>query len=176
MSTWKIDPAHSSANFSVKHMMIAKVRGGFDRLEGTMQYDAQNPAGLKVEATIDATSINTGEAQRDTHLKSADFFDVATYPTLYFVSREITSLDEGELMVQGDLTIHGVTQRVELRVDGPSEEMKDPWGNSKIAISAVGKLKRKDFGLNWNAALETGGILVGEDVAITLDVQFIKQA
>ncbi len=172
---YQIDPSHSTANFSIKHMMIAKVHGGFDKISGTLEYDTQTPENSRIEAQIDAASVNTREAQRDTHLKSADFFDIEKYPTILFVSKSVEGTGEERLKVRGDLTIHGVTQEVVLDVEGPSEEMKDPWGNIKIGISATTKIKRKDFGLTWNAALETGGILVGDDVAISLDVQFVKQ-
>lgn len=176
MSTkWQIDPSHSSANFSIKHMMIAKVHGGFEKLSGTMVYDAADPSKSSVEAVIEASSINTREPQRDTHLKSSDFFDVEKFPTLTFKSKRVEKTGDGELKVTGDLTIHGVTKEVVLDVEGPSEELKDPWGNTKIGISATTKIKRKDFGLTWNAALEAGGFLVGDDVTISLDVQFAKQ-
>ena len=170
---WTIDPAHSSASFSIKHMMIAKVHGGFEKLSGQLAYD---PASLKdstIEVTIDAASINTREPQRDTHLKSADFFDVEHFPTLTFRSTAVSGSGDS-LKVIGDLTIHGITKSVTLAVEGPSEEMKDPWGNTKIGASATTKISRKEFGLTWNAALEAGGFLVGDDVAITLDIQFLK--
>ena len=173
---YQIDPSHSSVSFSIKHMMIAKVHGGFEKMTGCLIYDAQNPSLSTVEATIDAASINTREGQRDTHLKSADFFEVEKYPTLNFKSTSIEKAGDTELKVKGDLTIHGVTQQVTLDVEGPTAEMKDPWGNTKIGASATTKIKRKDFGLTWNAALEAGGFLVGDDVNITLEVQFVKQA
>jgi len=175
LTTWQIDTAHSSANFSIKHMMIAKVHGGFEKLSGTLQYDPQDITKSSVEAVIETASINTREAQRDAHLKSADFFDAEKYPQLIFKSKKIEK-DGDDLKVIGDLTIHGVTKEVVLNAEAPSEEMKDPWGNTKIGISATTKIKRKDFGLNWNAALEAGGVLVGDDVAITLDIQFLKKA
>ena len=175
MSTFQIDPSHSSANFSIKHMMIAKVHGGFDKISGKLNYDPKNPSATTLEVSIDATSINTREAQRDTHLKSADFFDVEKYPTINFVSKRVEG-HNGELKVSGDLTIHGVTQAVTIDFEAPSEELKDPWGNTKMAISGSTKIKRKDFGLTWNAALEAGGLLVGDDVSISVDVQFVKEA
>ncbi len=173
--TFQIDPSHSSANFSIKHMMIAKVHGGFEKMSGKLVYDATNPSKSSIEVAIETASINTREAQRDTHLKSADFFDVEKYPTITFKSTRVEGA-AGNLKVIGDLTIHGVTKSVTLEVEGPSDEMKDPWGNVKIGASAKTMIKRKDFGLTWNAALETGGLLVGDDVTITLDVQFVKQA
>lgn len=173
-ATFTIDSAHSSANFSIKHMMIAKVHGGFEKLSGTLLLDSQDITKSSIEATIDASSINTREAQRDAHLKSADFFDVEKYPTLTFKSKKVEQ-DGDDLKVTGDLTIHGVTKEVVFEVEGPSAELKDPYGNIKIGISAKTKIKRKDFGLSWNAALEAGGVLVGDDVSISLDVQFAKK-
>ena len=173
MSTYQIDPSHSTANFSVKHMMIAKVHGGFEKMSGKFIYDSSAPEKSSVDVTIDATSINTREPQRDTHLRSADFFDVEKYPTLTFKSSRFER-DGDDLKVVGDLTIHGVTKQVELAIETPSAEHKDPWGNIKIGVSGTTKIKRKDFGLTWNAALEAGGVLVGDDISITLDVQLVK--
>ncbi len=175
MSKYQIDSAHSTAGFSIKHMMIAKVHGSFQKLSGTLDFDPQNPALTQVEVTIDAASINTNESQRDAHLKSADFFDVEKFPTLTFKSTRVEGTP-GELKLMGELTIHGITKSVVLEVEGPSAELKDPWGNTKLGASATTKIKRKDFGLTWNAALEAGGFLVGDDVQITLDVQFVKQS
>ncbi|QDK39061.1 YceI family protein [Bdellovibrio sp. NC01] len=174
MSTYNIDPSHSSASFSIKHMMIAKVHGAFEKMSGKLEYDAKNPLQSKIDVSIDAASVNTREAQRDTHLRSPDFFDVEKYPAITFKSTRIEG-EAGDLKVIGDLTIHGVTLPVTLAVEGPTDEMKDPWGNLKIGASATTKIKRKDFGLTWNAALEAGGFLVGDDVTVQLDVQFVKQ-
>lgn len=174
MNKYQIDPSHSVASFSIKHMMIAKVHGAFEKMSGQLEYDSQNVSQSKVEVKIEAASINTREPQRDTHLKSPDFFDVEKYPLITFKSTQIFQ-DGDSLKVVGDLSIHGVTQQITLDVEGPTEEMKDPWGNAKIGASGVTKIKRKDFGLTWNAALEAGGVLVGDDVSITLDVQFVKQ-
>lgn len=175
MSQYQIDPSHSSATFTIKHMMIAKVHGGFEKMSGKLNYDPANPTQASVEVAIEANSINTREPQRDAHLKSADFFDIEKYPLITFKSARIDRSSDG-LKVVGDLTIHGVTKQVALEVETPSEEVKDPWGNTKIGASGTTKIKRKDFGLTWNAALEAGGFLVGDDVTIHLDVQFIKQA
>jgi polyisoprenoid-binding protein YceI len=172
--TWQIDTAHSSANFSIKHMMIAKVHGGFEKLSGTLQLDSADITKSSLQASIEAASINTREAQRDAHLKSADFFDAEKYPTLDFKSTKVEK-DGDDLKVTGQLTIHGVSKEVVFQVEGPTEEVKDPYGNIKIGISATAKIKRKDFGLGWNAALEAGGVLVGDDVALSLDVQFARK-
>ena len=176
ITTFQIDPTHASVNFSIKHMMVAKVHGGFEKIRGTLVYDSEKLSDSKVEAEIDVASVNTREAQRDTHLKSADFFDVEKFPTITFKSTRFDKNSDGDIMVYGDLTIHGITQNVALEVEELSGEIKDPWGNTKLGISAKTKVKRKEFGLTWNAALETGGILVGDDVAITLDIEFTKQA
>lgn len=175
MSTYQIDPSHSSASFSIKHMMIAKVHGGFEKLSGKLTYDPSWPAKSNIEVAIEAASINSREEKRDAHLKSADFFDVEKYPQITFKSQSFEKAEDG-IKVVGDLTIHGVTKQVTLNMESPSEEIKDPWGNTKIAVSGSTKIKRKDFGLTWNAALEAGGVLVGDDVSITLDVQLVKQA
>lgn len=175
-STWNIDPVHSAAQFKVKHMMISNVKGEFTAVKGSLEFDEQNVENSSVQAEIDASTINTRDPQRDAHLKSADFFDVEKFPTLSFRSTQVSRKGGGELTVTGELTIHGITRPVTVVVEGPSEATKDPWGNTRIGISATTKINRKDFGLTWNAALETGGILVGEEVTITLDVQFVKSA
>lgn len=173
-STWNIDPVHSVAEFKVKHMMISNVKGQFTGVTGTLTLDEEDATKSKVQVSIEAASINTREEQRDAHLKSADFFDVEKFPALSFRSTRVARKGEDELEVEGDLTIHGVTRTVKFAVEGPTAPGKDPWGNTRIGISATTKINRKDYGLTWNAALETGGILVGDEVTITLDVQFIK--
>jgi len=175
MTTYTIDPAHSVADFKVRHLMVSNVRGEFSGVTGTVQFDAENPANSKVEATIPVGSIQTREPQRDTHLKSADFFDVENFPQIKFVSTKVAKEDDEEYKVTGDLTIHGVTKEVTLEVEGPAPEAKDPWGNRKSGASAKTKINRKDFGLVWNMALETGGVLVGEDVQIHLDLELTRQ-
>jgi len=174
ITTWNIDPAHAIAEFKVKHMMIANVKGQFSRLSGVLTLDESDIANSRVEASIEAASIETHNEQRDTHLKSPDFFDVEKFPILSFKSTDIRVVRDGELKLQGDLTIRGVTRKVTFVVEGPTPPTKDPWGNARIGISATTRINRKDFGLTWNAALETGGILVGDDVNISLDVEFVK--
>jgi polyisoprenoid-binding protein YceI len=173
-TTWNIDPVHSLAEFKVKHMMISNVKGQFPKLTGTLTLDESDLTNSQVEASIEAASIETRDPQRDAHLKSADFFDVETFPTLSFKSTGISGVRDGELAVEGDLTIRGVTRKVRFSVAGPTPPAKDPWGNTRVGGSATTKINRKDFGLTWNTALETGGILVGDEVTITLDVQFVK--
>lgn len=175
-TTYTIDPAHSSAQFVIRHMMITNVRGGFSSVKGTVEFDAANPSDSSVDVVIDANSIKTLDEQRDAHLKSADFLDVEKYPTITFKSTKVTPGSDGEATVTGDLTIHGVTKPVTLKVEGPTAEGKDPWGNIRIGASATTKIKRSDFGLTWNAALETGGIMVADELKVELDVQMIKAA
>ena len=172
-SIWNIDPAHSVVEFKVKHMMISNVKGSFPKVAGVLTLDEANPAASKVEASVEVASIETRDAQRDGHLKSADFFDAEKYPAMTFVS---TAVNPAAGTVEGDLTIKGITNKVTFEVEGPTAPAQDPWGNLRVAISATTKISRKEFGLTWNAALETGGVLVGDDVTITLDAQFVKAA
>ena len=173
-TTWNIDPVHSVAEFKVKHMMISNVKGQFTAITGVMTVDESDVTKSHIEASIDAASVQTRDAQRDGHLKSPDFFDVEKFRTLSFKSTRVTRTGEGEHEVAGDLTIRGVTREVVFNVEGPTPPAKDPWGNTRVGLSATTKINRKDYGLTWNAALETGGILVGEEVTITLDVQLVK--
>ena len=172
---WNIDPSHSTAEFSVRHMMITNVKGRFGKLSGTVEYDPAHPELSRLEATIDATSIDTRDEKRDAHLRSPDFFDVEKFPTLTFKSTEVKKTGDG-FTALGDLTMHGVTKPVVLEIEGPSDATKDPWGNTRIGASATAKLNRKEWGLNWNAALEAGGVLVGETVKISLEISLVKAA
>jgi polyisoprenoid-binding protein YceI len=173
-STWNIDPTHTVAEFKVRHMMISNVKGQFAKVTGTLVFDESELASSRVEATIDAASIETRDPQRDAHLKSGDFFDVEKFPMLSFKSTSISLVRAGELAVEGELTIRDVTRKILFDVEGPTSPAEDPWGNTRVAVSATTKISRKDFGLIWNSALEGGGVLVGDDVTITLDVQFVK--
>jgi polyisoprenoid-binding protein YceI len=174
MMTWKIDSSHTSATFSVRHMMVTNVRGEFQTVAGTVELDLAAPEKSRIDATIDVASVNTREAQRDAHLKSADFFDVEHHPQMTFKSKAIRVTGPGSAEVKGDLTIRGTTHEVTLEVEGPSAEHKDPWGAMRVGATATTKIKRGDFGLKWNTALEAGGVLVGEEVKIQLDVELIK--
>ena len=173
-ATYKIDPAHSSAQFVVRHMMISNIRGGFSGVQGTIEYDRDRPTDTQIDVVIDASKISTLDEQRDAHLKGADFLHVEQYPTMTFKSKKSTPVGEGEWKITGDLTIHGVTKEVVLNVEGPTGETKDPFGYTRIGASATTKIRRSDFGLTWNAALETGGIVVGDDLKIELEVSAIK--
>jgi polyisoprenoid-binding protein YceI len=172
--TWKLDPAHSHAEFKVRHMMISNVKGSFASLSGTLTEHTVDSSLSTIEASVPIATVSTGDPQRDGHLKSADFFDAEKYPEMSFKSTSVQKKGDEEYAVTGDLTIHGVTKSVTFAVEGPSAPGKDPWGNTRIGISATAKINRKDFGLNWNAALETGGFLVGEEVHLTVEAQFIK--
>jgi polyisoprenoid-binding protein YceI len=174
--TWNIDPAHSHAEFKVKHMMISNVKGSLSGITGTLVEDTADPGRSQIDASIDIGTLNTGDEKRDGHLKSADFFDHEEHPRMTFKSTRVEKKGNEEYAVTGNLTLHGVTKPVTFAVEGPSQPAKDPWGNTRIGLAATTKINRKDFGLTWNAALESGGILVGEDVHISLDVQLIKAA
>ena len=172
---WQIDSSHSGIHFSVRHMVVAKVRGQFERWTGTVFAQNGELDKATVEVTIDASSIQTGVADRDAHLKSADFFDVASYPEITFKGREIKPVSNGRFVLVGDLTIRGTTREIELQVSDAGQ-VKDPWGNVRAGFSARGSLDRKDYGLTWNQALETGGLVVGDRIEIEIEVEAVKQA
>ncbi|SNB47163.1 YceI family protein [Geobacter sp. DSM 9736] len=174
-SLWNIDPDHSNIGFQVKHMMVANVRGTFEKPAGTLELNDKDITKSKVQVTIPTASINTNVAKRDEHLRSADFFDVEKYPTMTFVSTKVAKAGNDKLKVTGLLTLHGITKEVVLLVEGPTKESRDPWGNIRRGATATTKINRKDFGLVWNAALETGGVAVGEEVTITLDISLIRK-
>jgi polyisoprenoid-binding protein YceI len=175
MAKWVMDASHSLVEFSVKHMMIANVKGRFSKFEGTIDADPANLAAASLNVTVDAASIDTRDEQRDGHLRSADFFNVTEYPTLTFVSKSVQPQGGEEYLLVGDLTMHGVTKEVAFQLTFEGQG-KDPWGNERIGFSAETKVNRKDFGLEWNAALESGGVLVGEQVKISIQVEAVKQA
>jgi polyisoprenoid-binding protein YceI len=172
-TTWIVDAAHSNVEFSIRHLMIATVKGRFADVQGTVTIDEEDPSQTEINVTIGAASIDTRMPQRDEHLRSADFFDVANHPTLTFKSRSVRR--EGETFkVVGDLTIRGVTRELVLDVVAQGRQA-DPWGAQRAGFEATGKIKRSDFGLTWNQALETGGVLVGDDVKISVDVELVAQ-
>lgn len=174
MTTWKLDPGHSSADFSARHMMITTVRGGFRNVTGTIEYDAANPAASSVEVTINTNEItSTGLADRDNHLKSPDFLDIENFPTITFKSTSVKPTSDTEADITGDLTIRGVTRPVTIKAELLGQA-KTPWGTDNIGFHGTTKINREDFGLTWNMALETGGWLVGKDITISLDVEAIK--
>jgi polyisoprenoid-binding protein YceI len=174
-ATWQIDPDHSSFQFKVRHLMVSNVKGDFTKVKGAVTMDDNDVSNLNVELTIDAASVNTGHAKRDEHLRAADFFDVAKYPTITFVSKKVMKDGPDRLKVTGDLTMHGVTRELTVNVEGPSQQVKDPWGNLRRGATGAAKINRKDFGLTWNRTLETGGVVVGEDVDIFVEIELIKK-
>ena len=171
---YTIDPAHSSVQFSVRHLMVSNVRGSFTGVQGTVTADPAQPERGTVEAEIDVHTIATHDENRDAHLKSPDFFDAERYPKITFRSTKIEKAGANTFRVTGDLTIHGVTKPITLEVEEVTEEAKDPWGNTRIGAAAKGKLKRSDFGLTWNAPLETGGFLIGDDVKLEFELELVR--
>ena len=174
-STWQIDPQHSSAQFAVRHLGLSTVRGAFSKLSGTMVRDDQDITNSSVEVTIDVNTVDTREPDRDKDLRSERFFDVAHFPTMTFKSKKVEQVAPGKLRVTGDLTIRGTTKEVTLDVDGPTAPVKDPWGNQRLAATATTKINRQDYGVKWNAKLDNGGVVVGDEVNITLDVEMIQK-
>jgi polyisoprenoid-binding protein YceI len=174
-STWQIDPNHSAAQFAVRHLAISTVRGAFTKVSGTVQLDDKDISKSFVDVTIDAASVDTRVPNRDKDLRSDHFFDVEKYPTLTFKSTKVEKLEPGKLKVTGDLTLHGVTKPVVLEVEGPTAAVKDPWGNQRAAVNATTKINRQDFGMKWNPTMDGGGLVVGNDVAITIDVEMVQK-
>jgi polyisoprenoid-binding protein YceI len=171
---WDLDASHTGAHFSVRHLMVSNVRGEIHVQSGSLTYDPAKPEAAKLDVTLDVKSIDTREAKRDEHLRSADFFDAEKFPTITFKSKSVKKNGKA-LSVTGDLTIHGVTKEAVLEVEEIHGPSKDPWGGTRIGASAATKINRKDFGLAWNAALETGGVVVGEEVKITLEAEFVQK-
>jgi polyisoprenoid-binding protein YceI len=174
-SNWQIDPQHSSAQFSVRHLAISTVRGAFSKVTGTVALDDQDITKSTVDVTIDVTTVDTREPDRDKDLRSDRFFDVAHYPSMTFKSKKVEQVTPGKLKITGDLTIRGTTKEVVLDVEGPTAPIKDPWGNQRTAATATTKVNRQDFGVKWNATLDNGGVVVSDDVSITIDVELVKK-
>ncbi len=172
-TTYQIDPRHSSADFGVTHLMISTVRGEFHGVSGTVVVDEENLANSSVNVTIDATTVDTREPDRDKHLKSEAFFDVAKYPTMTFKSTSVEKNSDGSLKITGELTIRGTTRTVVLNSTTPKAPIKDPWGLQRSAVSATTKINRQEFGVSWNQNLDSGGVVVGDEVSITLDVEMV---
>ena len=172
---WEFDPDHTAVHFKVRHLMISSVRGEFEKVSGKIVYDEADITKSAADITIDAASVNTRSAERDKDLRSPNFLDVAKYPKITFRSKRVEKAGNGTLKMTGDLTIRGVTKEVVLTVDGPTPAIKDPWGNFRVGGQATTKIDRKDFGLLWNKTLETGGVMVGDEVEITIDVEIYKK-
>jgi len=175
-STWQIDPAHSAAQFAVKHMAISTVRGAFTSVKGTVQLDDKDITKSSVDVAIDVNSVDTRQPDRDKDLRSDHFFDAEHFPTITFKSKRVEQVSSGKLRITGDLTIHGITKELVLDVDGPTAPVKDPWGNQRMAINATTKINRQDFGVKWNATMDNGGVVVGDDVSITIDAEMTLKA
>ena len=173
-SNWTIDPDHSNIQFKIRHLMITDVKGTFGKVKGVIRIDEKDMSLSAVEVTIEIDSINTGVAKRDEHLKSNEFFDAARFPTMTFVSRKVTQSGKGQMKILGDLTIRGISREVVLDVEGPTNEIKDPWGNSRRGASATTKINRTDFGLTWNKSMESGGMMIEDTVFINLEIEMIK--
>jgi polyisoprenoid-binding protein YceI len=174
-TVWQIDPQHTAAGFSVKHLMISTVRGQFKSVTGTVVWEDQDISKSTVDVTIDANTVDTSEPKRDADLKSANFFDVARYPTITFKSKTIEQVSAAKMKITGDLTIHGVTKEVVLNVEGPTGPVKDPWGNTRVAASATTTINRQDFGIKWDNKMDNGGLVVSNDVDITIDLEMVKK-
>lgn len=173
-TSWRIDPLHSAAHFSVRHMMISTVRGDFAGINGAVLYDAADPANSSVQATIDCSTLNTGVAKRDAQMKGPDFFDVKKYPAMKFKSTRIEKAGPDQLKITGDLTINAITHPVVLDVEGPSPPVKDPRGNVKVGLNATTKISRKTYNIIWNEIMESGGVAVADEVTIELDIELIR--
>jgi len=174
-ATWEADPAHSTVGFAIRHMMISTVRGQFHTFTAKATGDPAAPAGATIEATIEAASIDTANEKRDAHLKTPDFLDVAKFPTITFKSKKVEAAGAGKAKVTGDLTLHGVTKEVVLDVEGPTATIKDPMGNTKAGAHLATRINRKDFGLVWNKTMDGGGIMLGDDVDISIDIEAVKK-
>ena len=174
-TAWKVDPNHTAAQFSVKHLGVSTVRGAFMKTTGDVQLDEKDITKSQVEITVDTTSLDTRNEGRDKDVRSPNFLDVAAYPAMTFKSKRITSAGGGKLKLTGDLTLHGVTREVTFDVDGPSPAIKDPWGNLRRGASATATINRQDFGINYNKMLDSGGLVVSNDVQITIDIEFIRK-
>ncbi|MGB5196273.1 MAG: YceI family protein [Candidatus Deferrimicrobium sp.] len=172
---WEFDPPHTGVHFKVRHLMISSVQGEFEKVSGKVVYDEADVTKSSADITIDAASVNTRAAERDKDLRSPNFLDVAKYPTIRFKSKRVEKAGNGTLKMTGDLTIHGVTKEVVLNIEGPTPAIKDPWGNYRVGGQATTKINRKDFGLVWNQTLETGGLAVGDEVEITIDVEIYRK-
>ncbi len=172
---WKIDSAHSVADFSIRHLMISNVKGHFSNITGTIDYDGKDLKSVKIDSEIDVNTVDTGDDGRDKHLKAPDFFDAAKYPKMSFKSKKVKASGKGKFVVTGDLTIKGITKEVNLDVEGPSEQIKDPQGNTKVGASATTTIKRKDFGITFNKAMDNGGSVISDDVKVSIEVEATKE-
>ncbi len=174
-ATYQLDPVHSSIQFKIRHLTVSNVTGTFTKFKGSATMDGEDPATLKVDVTIEAASVDTGNEKRDQHLRTPDFLDVAKYPAITFVSKKVVKGDPGKLKITGDLTIHGVTREITVDLEGPTSEVKDPWGGFRRGATGTTRIDRRDFGITWNTALDSGGLLVGNEVTIYVEVEWVRK-
>jgi polyisoprenoid-binding protein YceI len=174
-ATYQLDPVHSSIQFKIRHLTVSNVTGTFNKIKGSATMEGEDPSTLKVDVTIEAASVDTGNEKRDQHLRTPDFLDVAKYPTITFVSKKVVKGDPGKLKITGDLTIHGVTREITVDLEGPTSEVKDPWGGFRRGATGTTRIDRRDFGITWNTALDSGGMLVGNEVTIYVEVEWVKK-
>jgi polyisoprenoid-binding protein YceI len=174
-AAYQLDADHSSIQFKIRHLTVSNVTGTFNKFKGSASVEGEDIASLKVEVAIDAASVDTGHEKRDEHLRNADFLDVAKYPAITFVSKKVIKGDPGKLKVIGDLTLHGITREITVDLEGPTPEIKDPWGNFRRGATGTAKIDRRDFGITWNKALDTGGLVVGNEVGIQVDIEWVRK-
>jgi polyisoprenoid-binding protein YceI len=174
-ATYQLDPVHSSIQFKIRHLTVSNVTGTFNKIKGSATMEGEDPATLKVQVAIEASSVDTGNEKRDQHLKTPDFLDVAKYPTITFVSKKVVKGDPGKMKITGDLTIHGVTREITVDLEGPTSEVTDPWGGFRRGATGTARIDRRDFGITWNTALDSGGMLVGNEVTIYVEVEWVKK-
>jgi polyisoprenoid-binding protein YceI len=174
-AAYQLDADHSSIQFKIRHLTVSNVTGTFNRVKGSASIEGEDPSTLKAEVTIEAASIDTGHEKRDEHLRTPDFLDVTKYPVITFVSKRIVKGEPGKLKLIGDLTLHGVTREITVDLEGPTPEIKDPWGNFRRGTTGTAKIDRRDFGITWNKALDTGGLVVGNDVGIYVEVEWVRK-
>jgi polyisoprenoid-binding protein YceI len=173
--TWQVDPDHSNLQFKIQHLTVSNVKGAFTKAKGFVNFDGQNFSDLKIDITIDAASISTNHAKRDEHLRGPDFFDVARFPVITFVSKKVTPAGTNRLKVTGDLKIRDITREVTVDVEGPTPEVKDPWGSFRRGATGTTRINRKDFGIMWNKVLDNGGLVVGDEVDITVEIELVRK-
>jgi len=174
-ATYQLDADHSSIQFKIRHLTVSNVTGTFNKFKGSASMEGEDPSTLKAEVTIEATSVDTGNQKRDEHLRTADFLEAAKYPTITFISKKVMKGDPGKLKLIGDLTLHGVTREITVDLEGPTPEIKDPWGNFRRGTTGTAKIDRRDFGITWNKALDTGGLVVGNEVGIYVEVEWVRK-
>lgn len=174
-ATYQLDADHSSIQFKIRHLTVSNVTGTFNKFKGSASLEGEDPSTLKAEVTIEAASVDTGHEKRDEHLRNPDFLDTAKYPTITFLSKKVTKGDPGKLKVVGDLTLHGVTREITVDLEGPTPEIRDPWGNFRRGATGSARIDRRDFGITWNKVLDSGGLVVGNEVTIYVEIEWVRK-